>query len=239
MDDLPSKVMADVEQFKVAITGKNPLLAERKNQPPFSFVPKAGHFYGSNGLVASDDPTDGFYRRWLVLTFNRVFSGTRDDVVDIERKILEERPQIVGMAIRAAAAALQRGSYTFPASHFVAMEAWRGGESVRAFVAECCEILDTPEHGESLESLYLHYQGYAKDAGMRAVNKNNFSQRLFNIGLRKHTKYANVFFLRTNAGKRQADVEDSLAELLGTKGDELAPEEWAAAFRATMPNEPN
>ncbi len=216
MDDLPSKAVMDAEILKVAITGKNPVKAERKNQRPFSFVPEAGWLVCGNTLPRSDDPTEGYFRRWLVITFSRVFkSGDGgDEKRDFESFVLEERAQIVSMAIRVAAQALARGGYTIPSSHETIMSSWRDGEPVRGFVASLCERVSVGT-GDTREKLYEAFRDWSAKNGFGAMSANTFSQRLENVGLRKHTERGTVFLVRL----RRPDVKDHDAE-----NDEIARE---------------
>jgi putative DNA primase/helicase len=71
--DLPTAALAGTSMFK-ALCGGDLINAERKFQPSFEFRPYARLVFSANSLPRSDDATHGFFRRWLVLPFDRTFN---------------------------------------------------------------------------------------------------------------------------------------------------------------------
>ena len=79
-------------------------------------------------MCSSDlDRTDGFWRRFVILTFNRSFKGDPNRDPNIAESILAaERPAIVSWFIDGAVRLLKARGYTIPPSHeAAAMEAQR------------------------------------------------------------------------------------------------------------------
>jgi putative DNA primase/helicase len=77
--DLPSNDLASTSVFK-AITGGDFLVAERKFHDSFEFLPYARLVFSANHPPKSQDASAAFFRRWVVVPFERVFpenaSGT-------------------------------------------------------------------------------------------------------------------------------------------------------------------
>ncbi|MHB1038005.1 MAG: phage/plasmid primase, P4 family [Pirellulales bacterium] len=71
--DLPSADLVGSSAFK-AITGHDSVVAERKFEGSFEFEPFAKLIFSANSLPKSPDGSDGFFRRWLVLPFDRQFA---------------------------------------------------------------------------------------------------------------------------------------------------------------------
>jgi putative DNA primase/helicase len=70
--DLPSEDLSSTSMFK-AITGGDALLAERKFEESFEAVPFTRLVFSANHAPKSQDASPAFFRRWLVVPFDRVF----------------------------------------------------------------------------------------------------------------------------------------------------------------------
>jgi putative DNA primase/helicase len=71
--DLPSEHLAGTSVFK-AIVGGDPISAEHKFRDGFDFTPFARLVFSANHPPRSNDNSEGFFRRWAVVPFNRTFS---------------------------------------------------------------------------------------------------------------------------------------------------------------------
>lgn len=77
--DLPSKSIDDTGIFKV-VTGEDYLMAEKKNKNPFKFKPFARLVFSCNELPRNYvDRTEGFYRRLIIVPFNRQIEKNKID----------------------------------------------------------------------------------------------------------------------------------------------------------------
>ena len=70
--DLPSEDLSSTSIFK-AITGGDALQAERKFEESFEFVPFARLIFSANHPPKSQDASSAFFRRWIVVPFERTF----------------------------------------------------------------------------------------------------------------------------------------------------------------------
>ena len=70
--DLPSTDLTSTSIFK-AITGGDPLMAEYKFKDSFEFSPYARLVFSANHPPRSQDASPAFFRRWLVVPFERTF----------------------------------------------------------------------------------------------------------------------------------------------------------------------
>lgn len=180
VNEMPEAEIIGSEAFKSIITGER-IEARPIRQPVFHFTPRAGHIFAANTLPASQDATDGFWRRWVVVTFNRTFKGAADKK-ELWKSLLEERAQITSWCVAAAAGALQRGTLTIPASSAAAQESWAAStDQVRLFLAECCEPLGCRPVRDGLTLVIAHseYLAWAKEAAfVRPLTRPAFAARL-------------------------------------------------------------
>lgn len=174
--ELPERDIMASEAFKAIVAG-DPIKARMIYEAPVMFRPTAGHYFAANKLPGSTDHTDGFWRRPVVLTFNRSFKTdpTRDP--EIHTRILAtERPAIVSWLIAGAARLVKSTRYTIPPSHEAALAKWRKeADQVALFVAAETRA---DGRGTGAADLYSAYVAWAQRNGHRAVASNTFGQRM-------------------------------------------------------------
>jgi len=66
-----------------SLSGQDPIPAEFKNKPNFDFENYAKIVIATNSLPPTRDRTLGFYSRWIILKFEKVFNTNRDVLKDI------------------------------------------------------------------------------------------------------------------------------------------------------------
>jgi putative DNA primase/helicase len=204
VSELPEADILDSEAFKAVISG-DPRTARHIRQAPFTFRPVAGHLFAANRLPGAADHTHGFWRRVVVLQFNRVF-GEGEQEPELAKRILDaELPGIVSWFLFGAQRVLAQGGYTIPPSSAKAVDKWRkSADQVRAFVDACTKRLDTsPEShdGVPAQQLYRAYRCWAQDNGHRAMASNKFAERMGQLELpAKHTRYGNFYPVKLEQG---------------------------------------
>ena len=82
--DLPSSDLTGTSVFK-AITGGDPLMAEYKFKDSFEFVPYARMVFSANHPPKSQDASPAFFRRWLVVPFERTFADSAPDTIPSDK----------------------------------------------------------------------------------------------------------------------------------------------------------
>lgn len=92
--DLPSKSIDDNGMFK-ALTGEDFITAERKNKDPFSFRPYARFLFSCNEIPRNyGDRSEGFYRRLIIIRFERSVPKAKRDP-NLAEKLSAERDGIL------------------------------------------------------------------------------------------------------------------------------------------------
>lgn len=126
--DLPTAALAGTSMFK-ALTGGDAITAERKFESSFEFRPFARMLFSANTPPRSDDATHGFFRRWVVIPFNRTFDESDPDTVP--RAVLDARlsdpAELSGLLNRAldALPVIRQGHFTESASTRAAFDEFR------------------------------------------------------------------------------------------------------------------
>ena len=181
--DLPSKSIDDTGIFKV-VTGEDYLMAEKKNKNPFKFKPFARLVFSCNELPRNYvDRTEGFYRRLIIVPFNRQIEKSKIDK-SLKYKFQREKEGILNWALEGLKR-LYENNFEFSENELtdgVKKEYKRENNNVISFVEECCE-LDSLFSCSRIE-LYESYKEFCVEAGLKALSQIKFNKELegnFNI----------------------------------------------------------
>ena len=192
--ELPEADIIESEAFKAIITG-DPIVGRHIREAPFTFSPRAGHLFAANRLPGTNDQSEGFWRRLIVLRYNRRFANDPECDPEIGSKIVAaELPLVVGWMLEGASRIMREWAHTLPASHTDELDAWRGAaDQVRAFLLECTEE-DALGYGAAASVVYSAYQRWAQRNGHRAVSSTKFGMRMRSAGKASaHTKAGNTY----------------------------------------------
>tara|TARA_R100000773_G_scaffold44629_1_gene46663 strand:+ start:1241 stop:2818 length:1578 start_codon:yes stop_codon:yes gene_type:complete len=186
VDDLPAEPIKDAGAWKSSITGGR-MGVERKGRDGYTIHPRAGHLYAGNRLPVAVRANTGFWRRWLVVEYDRVFAGTEHDR-DVLSALLTETPDLVCFALRAFIDTGGKGGrgYTLPACHSAMLHEWETiSDSVSAFWADAVQLLPpgTPRADWWPRSqLYRLYKSWCDAGGRKAVAAAEFYRRATGLG---------------------------------------------------------
>ncbi len=181
--DLPSKSIDDTGIFKV-VTGEDYLMAEKKNKNPFKFRPFARLVFSCNELPKNYvDRTEGFYRRLIIVPFNRQIDKNKIDKA-LKYKFQREKEGILNWALEGLKR-LYENNFEFSENELtddVKKEYKRENNNVISFVEECCEI-DSLFSCSRIE-IYEAYKEFCVEAGLKALSQIKFNKELegnFNV----------------------------------------------------------
>lgn len=181
--DLPSKSIDDTGIFKV-VTGEDYLMAEKKNKNPFKFRPFARLVFSCNELPKNYvDRTEGFYRRLIIVPFNRQIEKNKIDKA-LKYKFQREKEGILNWALEGLKR-LYENNFEFSENELtdeVKKEYKRENNNVISFVEECCEI-DSLFSCSRIE-LYESYKEFCGESGLKLLSQIKFNKELegnFNV----------------------------------------------------------
>jgi P4 family phage/plasmid primase-like protien len=184
--ELPEADILQSEAVK-AMIGGDLVSARYIREAVFEYKPRAAMLFSANTLPGVRDMTAGFWRRWLVLTFDRQFKEEEMDRQLAGRIIAHDLPAIASWAIEGAAALAARGYFNVPKSSEQAVNAWRHqADQVACFVEQRCKTeLEDGARGEGAAKLYNAYSQWAATNGHRRMSRVNFGKRLKLLGIAK------------------------------------------------------
>lgn len=175
--DLPSKSIDDTGIFKV-VTGEDYLMAEKKNKNPFKFKPFARLVFSCNELPRNYvERTEGFYRRLIIVPFNRQIEKSKIDKA-LKYKFQREKEGILNWALEGLKR-LYENNFEFSENELtdgVKKEYKYENNNVLLFVSENCEI--GSEFNCSRGEFYDRYKEFCEENGLRALSQIKFNKEV-------------------------------------------------------------
>lgn len=155
--ELPEAELLDTTKLKALITCE-PMRGRKIYGHPFLFTPRCGQLYSANTLPTVRDRSHGFWRRWLVVTFDQEFAAAADiasrpgallaDAGLAERIIKDEIGIVAAWALEGAARLLRQGGYSRLDQSAEAIQEWRvDTDQLAAFCEERLLLDELDERG--------------------------------------------------------------------------------------------
>lgn len=174
--------------IKPAVTG-NILTCNKKYQQPFDFNPFATWIGSINKFPRTHDKTWGFFRRWIVIPFNRTFKT--DSRFESEKRKLwsdsDTLSRIILDSILLYLVAYQEGSFTVPVvAAELSREMYRSANSVIEWLDGETKTTDPPDvdltHPLTRADAYQAYAEYCREHNFDAENNRSFLSTLRSQG---------------------------------------------------------
>lgn len=180
--ELPDSDIMDGASFKDTVDGSQKT-ARQIREAPFTFTPRAGHIFAANKLPGSNDHSHGFWRRMLVITFNRTFQEYEQDVGLTDRIIKTELAGIVAWLVKGAKRAIFQGRYTMPPSSIAAMQAWKhAADPISLFVTEKLRNVRRAEERALCKEVFQAYISWAEAGRFKVMSITSFGKRMAGLG---------------------------------------------------------
>jgi P4 family phage/plasmid primase-like protien len=179
VSETPEADILSSDAFNAIVTG-DAIMARWPYGHPFNVSCVAGHIFSANRLPGTSNYTEGFFRRFILLGFNRRFGAAERDTELATRIAASELPAIAGWAVLGAARLQAQGAYTEPASEQTAKAQWRQEvDPVAAFVNDACAA---DSNGTQSTPLYEAFRAWSHAKGYRLLSHATFVRRLRGLG---------------------------------------------------------
>lgn len=168
--------------FKSIISGDE-ISGEFKYQDLFRFTPKCAHWFAGNDLPCSTDYTNGFNRRWLFFTFDKIVKGTSEDVTDLGKLIVsEEMPGIVAWAVEGMKRLKLKKDYTDVKSSNVIRDMMAVNNSlVRQWMKMKIKVDKNSSLKAKISELFSSFQGFSAQMGKNRPSFADFEKEFSQI----------------------------------------------------------
>jgi P4 family phage/plasmid primase-like protien len=198
VSELPESDILASEAIKAMISGDQ-VVGRHIREAPFAFRPVAGHIFSANNLPAVTDMTDGFFRRWLIISWDRRFSTAEQDKRLSDRVIGTELGSILSWALRGAARLLERDAYTETASMRTNVQEWREStDQVSSWLHARYVWPPTPGNPTGLFSsatLYEDFSRWAAMNGHKTMTSTKWGRRMKLLDVPHSRKETGMYYL--------------------------------------------
>jgi putative DNA primase/helicase len=219
--NISSEMSADgtiADGYLKAIASGDLVEAERKYKPSFSFKPFVKLIAATNHLPRLLDLSEGFFRRAVVLTFNRQFSEAEQDR-SLESTLRGEMNGILRWAVVGLRRLRDRGRFIEPTSSISALAEYRKDSDPAGQFADECLLPSTAE-GLRASAIYQGYKEWCTTYGYRAMNNSTFGKRLKELGFTSYrTSAGSVWRVRERPGNEFVNrflQEERIADAVGS-----------------------
>ena len=178
-DDISNKYIDNNSTFKKLVTGET-VNVERKGKDPFDFNNYSKLIFSCNDMPRINDLSDGLKRRIILIPFNARFSKSD---ANFDPFIIDKlmKPEALEYLLNLALAGLERilynRAFTIPES---VSNAWTEYEKTNNPVLGFVE--DAKIENELTSDVYLQYQTYCADSGLKHLSKAVFTRELSKLG---------------------------------------------------------
>ncbi len=171
--DLEIDALSDVSTLK-KVLGEDTLSAEAKGKDAVSFKSYAKLIFSTNELpIVKAERTNGFYRRLLILTMNKVPEKKETDFFD---RLSAEIDDFIRISVKALERLYETKKITESPGSVEAVKRLRcDSDTVEAFLNEKTErVPDNTENRIKKLDLYRSYEAFCQDMERQSLTKQNF-----------------------------------------------------------------
>jgi putative DNA primase/helicase len=147
------------------------------------------------------DLSEGFFRRAIILTFNRQFAQHEQDA-NLESRLFAELPGILVWSMEGLQRLRARGRFEVPMSSVAALNTYRQeADPIGLFVEDCLDRVEN--RGMRSSEIYEGYSKWCKANGYAPKNNSGFGKRLKELGLEGYrTAEGSCWKVNVKAGNR-------------------------------------
>ncbi len=213
--DLKADRINDSGYFKLLVSGDR-IRAQKKHQQPFDFENYAKLIFSANKIPETQDDSFAYFRRWVILRFDRTFEGPAKDENFIEKMTTSE--ELSGL-LNVALGGLRRLRAEHGFEHTDIDEIremyQEGASRIRDFINEQCTLDTTnPELTVTTYSLHTAYASFCKSNGTTYLDMSRFGEELKALGVehkRKRKKGSREYIYEGIALKRPSVLCQNLS----------------------------
>lgn len=184
--EMPEADVLDGDALKGVIDG-TPMNGRHPHGRLIDFVPEAGILAATNKLFSTNDKSDGFWRRWLVVVFGRKFAESEWTLRLQDIIIASEMPGVARWALEGAQDLIACGQYAVPVSSAQRLAAWRAdADPTTLFVNDCLTRVCAVGSSVPKTQVYIRYGAWMTLNGFKShLTMPQLNQRLLALDIQE------------------------------------------------------
>lgn len=209
--DLPKKKLTADGDLK-AIVGGDLIEVALKHKPSRTIKTYARLVVSTNNMADCHDTSDGYFRRLIILQFNRQFAEHERDP-HLLQSLIPEIPGIIAWALEGLYELRAQGRFTIPESSVIALQLYREELSHVMLFADECLVESTDRSGMLPKEVFAAYRTWCSERGFPPGNMIVLGRELANLGFLQR-KSGRTWWLvnSTEIGKEYFSASQSIPE---------------------------
>jgi putative DNA primase/helicase len=177
--------MLDDAKYKTLTGGTDEISADVKNKDPIVFRPECKVWWAMNGMPRIADRSGATTRRISIIPFNRSIPQS-ERILDLERRLMAERPGIFNEAMEAYARVRNTGCFdSCEQSNDQMRQYIQENDTEATFIEQAADI--HPSYKVSGSELYSAYSDWCSANGFNKKNSNQVSKDWRRLGFERRT----------------------------------------------------
>jgi putative DNA primase/helicase len=191
--DLKAEKLTNTGTFKMLVSGDT-IRAQKEHGQPFDFRDIAKLIFSANEIPESNDQTYAYFKRWIVLLFDKIFLGEDKDTNLIEKLTTEEELSgLLNLAIIALKQLIKDNGFVHVDNvHYMQKEYNQNATTIEDFLTNKCRIdLTDIDNHTICRDVYHSYVRHCKGSNKLPVSDNVFGSHLVAKGVKKERRMVN------------------------------------------------
>jgi len=172
--DLDAKALRNTGAFML-LTGGDKISAAKKHEHPVNFYPSTKLIFSCNNIPPTTNKDLAFYRRWVILKFEK--QTPKEDVDStLKEKLEKELPGILNWALEGLDRLLEQDRFSYWLNEEEVKDLYeKGADSIQSFIFNCIDIEDD-EGVLKKRDVYKRYKEYCKEEDLKVENQIKFGR---------------------------------------------------------------
>jgi P4 family phage/plasmid primase-like protien len=171
--------------FKMLVSGDS-IRAQRKYGQPFNFRNYSKLIFSANQIPDTEDRTFAFYKRWILLNFEKVFRENKDTNLIDKLTTPEELSGLLNLALIALKQLQKEEGFRNISIEETMQQYNKNADTTTTFIEEGCTLdPGNPEYYTLTTNVYNEYVIYCKEKNESPLEANVFRARLVKWGIKK------------------------------------------------------
>jgi putative DNA primase/helicase len=191
--DLKAERLTNTGNFKMLVSGDT-IRAQKKHGQPFSFKNYAKLIFSANQIPESNDQTYAYFKRWIILLFDKIFQREEKDTNLIEKlTTAEELSGLLNLAIIALQQLIKDNGFIHVKDvHTIQRECNQNVNTIDEFLIGKCRFDPTDRDNYTIcRNVYHSYLLHCKENNKNPVSDNVFGGHLIAKGIKKERRMVN------------------------------------------------
>lgn len=179
--DISNQELKSVGILKIMITGDR-ITVEKKNKDPFQMENFAKLFFSANQIPQVYDDSDGFYRRFMLIEWNKKFND-REANVNLKYQLTQEKIKsgILNILLHFARNLNRRGYFVYADTTLELRQKWKQrANSLEQFLETQVNYTDDSNDYIIKSIFYNTYRNWCLDNKLFAVSRKTFQEEVKN-----------------------------------------------------------